>query len=168
VRDAYEYLVIDCPPSLGLLTLNALTAADAIVIPLQCEYYALEGLTGLMETVGLVRQTLNPKLELEGIVLTMVDARNNLSRQVEQEVRDHFEDSVFRTVIPRNVRLSEAPSHRKPVLLYDNQSKGAVSYLQLADEILRRHERVLVPPVLDCGAPVVGGELEVQLEESHD
>ena len=149
VRDAYEYVVIDCPPSLGLLTLNALTAADAIVIPLQCEYYALEGLAGLLETVGLVRENLNPRLELEGIVLTMVDARNNLSRQVEQEVREHFDESVFRTVIPRNVRLSEAPSHGKPVLLYDIQSKGAVSYLRLADEILRRRERVLSPPALD-------------------
>jgi len=149
VRDAYEYVVIDCPPSLGLLTLNALTAADAIVIPLQCEYYALEGLAGLLETVALVRQNLNPQLELEGILLTMVDARNNLSRQVEQEVREHFDDSVFRTVIPRNVRLSEAPSHGKPVLLYDIQSKGAVSYLRLADEILRRRERVIAPPPLD-------------------
>lgn len=172
VRDAYDYLVIDCPPSLGLLTLNALTAADAIVIPLQCEYYALEGLAGLLETVALVRQSLNPELELEGIVLTMVDARNNLSRQVEQEVRDHFDDSVFRTVIPRNVRLSEAPSHGKPVLLYDIQSKGAVSYLRLADEILRRRERVLAPPALDGGTPDVSDELEVKLEEkleaSHD
>jgi chromosome partitioning protein len=121
-----------------------LTAADAIVIPLQCEYYALEGLAGLMETVALVRQSLNPQLALEGIVLTMVDARNNLSRQVEREVRDHFGDDVFRTVIPRNVRLSEAPSHGKPVLLYDIQSKGAVAYLRLADEILKRNERVSV------------------------
>ncbi len=152
LRDAFEYVVIDCPPSLGLLTLNALTAADAIVIPLQCEYYALEGLAGLMETVALVRESLNPQLEVEGIVLTMVDARNNLSRQVEQEVRDHFKDSVFRTMIPRNVRLSEAPSHGKPVLLYDIQSKGAVAYLRLADEILKRGERVLVPPALDGSA----------------
>jgi chromosome partitioning protein len=143
-RDAYEFVVIDCPPALGLLTLNALTAADAILIPLQCEYYALEGLAGLMETVALVRQSLNPQLALEGIVLTMVDARNNLSRQVEREVREHFGDDVFRTVIPRNVRLSEAPSHGKPVLLYDIQSKGAVAYLRLADEILKRNERVSV------------------------
>lgn len=153
VRDAYEYLVIDCPPSLGLLTLNALAAADAIVIPLQCEYYALEGLAGLMDTVELVRENLNPRLELEGIVLTMVDARNNLSRQVEQEVRAHFGDRVFRTVIPRNVRLSEAPSHGKPVLLYDIQSKGAVSYLRLADEILRRRDRATASTAVSGDIP---------------
>ncbi len=159
VRDAYEYIVIDCPPALGLLTLNALTAADAIVIPLQCEYYALEGLAGLLETVALVRQSLNPQLELEGIVLTMVDARNNLSRQVEKEVREHFQDSVFRTVIPRNVRLSEAPSHGKPVLLYDIQSKGAVSYLKLADEILRRRENGIAPSALEGGSADLSGHL---------
>lgn len=176
VRDEYEYLLIDCPPSLGLLTLNALTAADAILIPLQCEYYALEGLAGLMETVGLVRESLNPRLELEGIVLTMMDARNNLSRQVEKEVRSHFEDSVFRTVIPRNVRLSEAPSHGKPVLLYDIQSKGAVSYLRLADEILRRHERESTSPTLAGGTSgstpnyntEIGSELDVKQEASHE
>jgi chromosome partitioning protein len=154
VRDAYEYVFIDCPPSLGLLTLNALTAADAFVIPLQCEYYALEGLAGLLETVDLVRDQLNPSLRLEGIALTMVDQRNNLSRQVQQEVRSHFGDRVFETVIPRNVRLSEAPSHGKPVLLYDIQSKGAVAYLKLADEILRRYPRapeVISPPELSGG-----------------
>jgi chromosome partitioning protein len=137
-RDAYDLVVIDCPPSLGLLTINALTAADAVIIPLQCEYYALEGLAGLLETVALVRQQLNPDLALEGIVLTMADQRNNLSRQVEQEVRGHFAERVFESVIPRNVRLSEAPSHGKPVLLYNVHSRGATSYLQLADEILRR------------------------------
>jgi chromosome partitioning protein len=170
VRDSYEYVVIDCPPSLGLLTLNALTAADAMVIPLQCEYYALEGLAGLMETVALVRQGLNPQLELEGIVLTMVDARNNLSRQVEQEVRDHFGESVFRTVIPRNVRLSEAPSHGKPVLLYDIQSKGAVAYLRLADEILKRSEPAAAS-ALDAGAGTSGtpdsdSEIETKMKGS--
>jgi chromosome partitioning protein len=138
VRHAYDLLVIDCPPSLGILTVNALTAADSVIIPLQCEYYALEGLAGLLETVSAVRQQLNSHLELEGIVLTMADLRNNLSRQVEHEVRAHFGERVFRALIPRNVRLSEAPSHGKPVLLYDVHSKGATSYLQLAEEILSR------------------------------
>ena len=144
-REAYEFIVIDCPPSLGLLTLNALSAASSVIIPLQCEYYALEGLAGLLETIELVRDQLNPELSLEGIALTMVDLRNNLSRQVADEVRKHFGEHVFQTVIPRNVRLSEAPSHGKPVLLYDIQSKGAMSYLKLADELLRRTERTRAP-----------------------
>ena len=138
LRDDYEFILIDCPPSLGLLTLNALSAADKVIIPLQCEYYALEGLAGLLETIELVRSQINPRLALEGIVLTMVDLRNNLSRQVSEEVREHFGDRVFETVIPRNVRLSEAPSHGKPILLYDIHSKGAASYLQLAKELLCR------------------------------
>ena len=141
LRQAHEFVFIDCPPSLGLLTLNALCVASHVIIPLQCEYYALEGLAGLLETVELVREQLNPELGLEGILLTMVDQRNNLSRQVGKEVRDHFGTEVFETEIPRNVRLSEAPSHGKPALLYDIHSKGAISYLQLADEILRRYPR---------------------------
>jgi len=156
LRDAYDLVVIDCPPSLGLLTLNALTAADAVMIPLQCEYYALEGLAGLLETVSAVRQQLNPSLELEGIVLTMADPRNNLSRQVEQEVRSHFGAQVFHSVIPRNVRLSEAPSHGKPILLYDVHSKGATSYLNLAEEVLLRIARSdppREPPALGIAAP---------------
>jgi chromosome partitioning protein len=136
IGEAYEIILIDCPPSLGLLTLNALTAADAVLIPLQCEYYALEGLANLVETVELVRGQLNPRLEIQGIVLTMVDARNNLARQVEAEVRSHFGEKVYRTRIPRNVRLSEAPSHGQPILLYDIHSKGAVAYVKLADELL--------------------------------
>ena len=136
LRDSYEVVIIDCPPSLGLLTLNALTAADSILVPMQCEYYALEGLARLVETVELVREHLNPGLSLEGIVLTMVDRRNNLSRQVEQEVRSHFGDKVYRTRIPRNVRLSEAPSHGMPIILYDIESRGAVAYLRLGEEIL--------------------------------
>jgi len=141
LRDAYELVVIDCPPSLGLLTINALTAADSVLLPMQCEYYALEGLAGLLETIDAVRRGINPQLTVEGILLTMVDLRSNLARQVAAEVRGHFGDRVFETVIPRNVRLSEAPSHGKPALLYDAHSKGAVSYLALADEILRRFER---------------------------
>jgi chromosome partitioning protein len=136
LRADYEIVVIDCPPSLGLLTLNALTAADVILIPMQCEYYALEGLARLMDTVTLVQQHLNPGLALQGIALTMVDMRNNLSRQVEAEVRSHFGDKVYRTRIPRNVRLSEAPSHGKPIILYDIHSRGAIAYLRLADEVL--------------------------------
>ena len=134
--EAYEIILIDCPPSLGLLTLNALTAADAVLIPLQCEYYALEGLANLVETVDLVRGDLNPRLEVQGIVLTMADQRINLARQVEAEVRGHFGEKVYRTRIPRNVRLSEAPSHGQPILLYDIHSKGAVAYVKLADELL--------------------------------
>ncbi|HIF98810.1 MAG TPA: ParA family protein [Myxococcales bacterium] len=139
VVDRYEYILIDCAPSLGILTINALTAADSILVPLQCEYYALEGLARLLETTELVRGSLNPELALEGIVLTMVDLRNNLSRQVEAEVREHFGERVFQTRIPRNVRLSEAPSHGLPILLYDIHSRGAVAYLQLTEELLTAH-----------------------------
>lgn len=149
--DAYEIILIDCPPSLGLLTLNALTAADAVLIPLQCEYYALEGLANLVETVDLVRGQLNPRLDIQGIVLTMVDQRNNLAKQVEAEVRSHFADKVYRTRIPRNIRLSEAPSHGQPILLYDIHSKGAVAYVKLADELLTQlalTEQPRKPPVL--------------------
>ena len=142
VRDQYAFILVDCPPSLGLLTLNALTAADSILIPMQCEYYALEGLARLLETTDLVRAELNPSLEIEGILLTMVDMRNNLSRQVEGEVRGHFGDRVYRTRIPRNVRLSEAPSHGKPILLYDIHSRGAVAYLKLTEEILDRRKKI--------------------------
>jgi chromosome partitioning protein len=134
-EDAFEYVFIDCPPSLGILTVNALNAADRVLIPLQCEYYALEGLTHLMATIDRVKNGMNPDLEIEGIVLTMFDARNNLAHQVAEEVRRHFR--VFESVIPRNVRLSEAPSHGKPVILYDVQSRGAQGYLSLARELLQ-------------------------------
>ncbi len=140
-RDGYDYVLIDCPPSLGLLTVNALTAADATLVPLQCEYYALEGLARLFETVELIRAELNPRLEVAGILLTMVDMRNKLSQQVAHEVRTHFPQYVLETSIPRNVRLSEAPSHGKPILLYDIHSKGALSYLEMARELLRREAR---------------------------
>ncbi|MGB7575734.1 MAG: AAA family ATPase [Thermodesulfobacteriota bacterium] len=136
VEAEYDYIFIDCPPSLGLLTINSLTAAHSVIIPLQCEYYALEGLGQLLKTIRLIKQSLNPKLEIEGILLTMFDSRNNLSHQVAQEVKNHFKDKVFNTIIPRNIRLSEAPSYGKPVLLYDIHSKGAESYLNLAREIM--------------------------------
>ncbi|MDO8461288.1 MAG: AAA family ATPase [Deltaproteobacteria bacterium] len=138
----YEYILIDSPPSLGLLTLNGLVAAESVLIPVQCEYYALEGLSELLKTIDLVRSSLNPTLSVAGILLTMFDARNNLARQVEEELRKHFKETVFQTVIPRNVRLSEAPSHGKPVLLYDVKSRGAQSYLELTKEFLERMERV--------------------------
>jgi len=136
VEADYDYIFIDCPPSLGLLTINSLTAAHSVIIPLQCEYYALEGLGQLLKTIRLIKQALNPRLEIEGILLTMFDSRNNLSHQVAEEVKAHFKDKVFKTIIPRNIRLSEAPSHGKPVLLYDIRSKGAESYLNLAREIM--------------------------------
>jgi len=136
VEADYDYIFIDCPPSLGLLTINSLTAAHSVIIPLQCEYYAMEGLGQLLKTIRLIKQSFNPKLEIEGILLTMFDGRNNLSHQVAHEVKRHFKDKVFKTIIPRNVRLSEAPSHGKPVLLYDIHSKGAESYLNLAGEIM--------------------------------
>jgi chromosome partitioning protein len=136
VRKSYDYVFIDCPPSLGLLTLNALVAADSVLVPVQCEYYALEGVGNLMKTIRRVQSSLNRSLELEGLLLTMFDGRNNLSHQVVQDVRRHFTSKVFDTIIPRNVRLSEAPSFGKPVVLYDITSRGAVSYLSLSKEIM--------------------------------
>ena len=140
IRNDYDYIFIDCPPSLGLLTLNALTAADSVLVPIQCEYYALEGVGQLMNTVKLVRMKLNPGLQVEGIVLTMFDARTNLGAQVVQEVRRHFADEVFSTLIPRNVRLSEAPSYALPIHLYDSRCSGTVAYRQLAGELIKRNE----------------------------
>ncbi len=140
VQEEFDYILLDCPPSLGILTLNALTAADSLIVPLQCEYYALEGLTSLLETLKVVQKGINTSLYLEGILLTMFDGRSRLSEQVAEEVRQHFPDRLFQTVIHRNVRLSESPSHGKPVLLYDVRSTGAQSYLQLAKEIMRREE----------------------------
>jgi chromosome partitioning protein len=136
IRDQYRFIFIDCPPSLGLLTLNALVAADSVIIPVQCEYYALEGLSLLLRTLRKVRSSFNPSVEIEGIVLTMFDSRNNLSREVAEEIKKHFSDKVYDTVIPRNVTLGEAPSFGKPALLYDIHSRGAQSYLSLAKEIL--------------------------------
>lgn len=136
IKDEYEYIIIDCPPSLGLLTINSLTAADSIIVPIQCEYYALEGLGQLMNTVKLVQDNLNPTLQIEGVLLTMFDGRLNLSRQVSEEVRKHFNNKVYDTVISRNVRLSEAPSFGKPIILYDILSTGAENYMSLTKEVL--------------------------------
>jgi chromosome partitioning protein len=136
-KDKYRYIFIDCPPSLGILTLNALVAADSVIVPVQCEYYALEGLGLLTRTLRLVRGSLNPNLEIEGIVLTMFDPRNNLAHQVVSEIKKHFGDKVYQTVIPRNVALGEAPSYGKPIILYDARSRGAQGYLSLAKEIMQ-------------------------------
>ena len=138
VRDRYDYILVDCPPSLGLLTLNTLTAADSVLIPIQCEFYALEGLSQLLNTVRLVQRGLNPPLEIEGVLLTMFDRRLNLSKQVAEEAREYFGDKVYRTAIPRNVRLAEAPSFGKPIVVYDVGSAGAQAYLALAGEVLNR------------------------------
>jgi len=139
LRDKYDYLFIDCPPSLGLLTLNALVAADSVLVPIQCEYYALEGVTALMNTIQLVKQQLNPELEIEGVVLTMLDARTNLGLQVVDEVKRHFKGKVFTSIIPRNVRLGEAPSYGLPIHLYDARSVGAEAYYDLARELMGRN-----------------------------
>ena len=142
-RDTYDFVLIDCPPSLNMLTLNALVAADDVLVPLQCEFYALEGISQLVRTIERVKQAFNPDLEIEGVVLTMYDKRNGLSATVEHDVRDHFGDKVFETVIPRNVRVSEAPSHGKPVLVYDLKCPGSQAYMHLAREVLLRDRALL-------------------------
>ncbi len=139
--DGYDFVLLDCPPSLGFLTVNALTAADSVLIPIQCEYLALEGVTQLIETLRRIKQSLNPRLAIEGVLLTMYDERTNLSRQVAQEVYDFFQGAVYETVIPRNIRLGEAPSFGKPIFMYDARSSGATAYLKLAREILSREGR---------------------------
>ena len=138
ISELYDFIIIDCPPSLGLLTVNTLTASNSVIIPIQCEYYALEGLGQLLKTIGLVQKQLNPKLDIHGILLTMYDGRLNLSRQVATEARKYFADTVYETVINRNVRLSEAPGFGKPILLYDVESTGAQNYLRFASEVLSR------------------------------
>jgi chromosome partitioning protein len=135
-REKYDYIIIDCPPSLGLLTINALTAADSVLIPVQCEYYALEGLSQLLNTVRLVQKHLNTELMIEGVLLTMLDARTNLGIQVIEEVKKYFQDKVYKTIIPRNIRLSEAPSHGEPIIIYDPKSRGAEVYLDLSKEVV--------------------------------
>ncbi|WP_209125215.1 ParA family protein [Alkalihalobacillus sp. BA299] len=142
VAEEYDYMIIDCPPSLGLLTINALTAADSVLIPVQCEYYALEGLSQLLNTVRLVQKHLNTDLEIEGVLLTMLDARTNLGIQVIDEVKKYFREKVFQTIIPRNVRLGEAPSHGQPIIIYDPKSRGAEVYLELAKEVVADGQRV--------------------------
>lgn len=141
IRDQYHFVFIDCPPALNLLTVNALAAADAVIIPMQCEYYALEGVSALLETIETIRRRVNPRLEVEGLLRTMFDARNNLANQVSAELLQHFGDKVYETIIPRNVRLAEAPSHGLPVLQYDRTSRGAIAYLTLAGEMLNRRNR---------------------------
>ena len=139
VQNDYDLIIIDCPPSLSMLTINALAAAHGVLIPIQCEYYALEGLSALLETVEQVRAAINPELEIEGLLRTMFDTRNNLANDVSLQLQEHFGDKVYRTIIPRNVRLAEAPSHGLPIIRYDSNSRGATSYLALAGEYLRRH-----------------------------
>jgi chromosome partitioning protein len=138
IRDRYHYIIMDCPPSLGVLTLNALAAADSVLIPIQCEFFALDGLSALLETIKAVRATVNPDLRMEGLLRTMFDVRNNLGNEVSGQLTRHFGERVFRTIVPRNVRLAEAPSHGQPITGYDRSSRGAVAYLGLAGEILRR------------------------------
>lgn len=141
IREEYDFIIIDCPPSLGLLTVNSLTAADSLLVPIQCEYFALEGVTELFDTLARLRRALNPNLFIEGLLLTMYDERTNLSAAVAKDLRDFYGERVFRTVIPRNVRLAEAPSYGKPIILYDIRSKGAESYIQLAKEILNNDQK---------------------------
>ena len=140
IRDNYDYVIIDCPPSLSLLTVNAMTTADSVLVPIQCEYYALEGLSQLIHTVELVKDRLNPILEIEGVVFTMYDARTNLSLQVVENVKDNLEQNIYKTIIPRNIRLAEAPSHGLPINIYDGKSSGADSYRQLAQEVINRKD----------------------------
>ncbi len=142
VKEQYDYILIDCPPSLNMLTVNALVASDSVIIPMQCEYYALEGLTALLNTIEKIKSVLNPGLEIDGLLRTMYDPRIALANQVSSQLTDHFGDKVYRTIIPRNVRLAEAPSHGLPVLEYDRRSRGAVSYLALAGELIRRAEQM--------------------------
>ena len=166
VRDTYDMVIIDCPPALNILTVNALTAADSVLIPMQCEYYALEGLSGLMTTIEQIRDSVNPRLEVEGILRTMFDPRNNLSNDVAAQLIEHFGDRVFRTIIPRNVRLAEAPSFGVPAMLHDKDSRGALAYLALAGEMIRRDDP---ESVLDEPAPEEAAEPEpvavAQVEE---
>ena len=140
VRDNYDFIIVDCPPSLSMLTVNAMTASDTVLVPIQCEYYALEGLSQLIHTINLVKQRLNPDLEMEGVVFTMYDARTNLSLQVVENVKENLKQTIYKTIIPRNIRLAEAPSHGVPINLYDPKSAGAESYRLLADEVIHRGE----------------------------
>lgn len=150
VAERFDYVILDCPPALSKLTINALVAADGVLIPMQCEYYALEGLSALVDTIQKIRRIINPRLEIEGLLRTMYDPRNNLSTDVAAQLEEHFGDKVYRTIVPRNVRLAEAPSHGVPVLLYDKTSRGALAYLSLARELLQRNGEL--PPVAEASA----------------
>lgn len=141
IKDNYDYIIIDCPPSLNMLTVNAMTTANTVLVPIQCEYYALEGLTQLMHTINLVKKKLNPELEIEGVVFTMYDARTNLSLQVVENVKNNLKQNIYKTIIPRNIRLAEAPSHGMPINLYDSKSTGAESYRNLAKEVMKRRKK---------------------------
>jgi chromosome partitioning protein len=153
VRDDYDVILIDCPPSLNMLTLNALVAADSVMVPMQCEYYALEGLSALVQTIEQIKGSINPDLEIEGLLRTMFDPRNNLANEVSHQLVEHFGDKVFRTMIPRNIRLAEAPSFGKPVLFHDKESRGALAYLALAGEMIRRDEVPAVPVESETTSP---------------
>ena len=141
IKDKYDYIIIDCPPSLNLLTINAMTTATSVIVPIQCEYYALEGLSQLIHSVNLIKERLNPELEMEGVVFTMYDSRTILSAQVVQNVKSYLDEKVYNTLIPRNIRLAEAPSYGKPINLYDPKSAGAVSYMELANEVMSRKKK---------------------------
>jgi chromosome partitioning protein len=145
IRDSFDVILIDCPPSLNMLTLNALVAADSVMVPMQCEYYALEGLSALIQTIDQIRASINPELEIEGLLRTMFDPRNNLSNEVSAQLIEHFGEKVFRTMIPRNIRLAEAPSFGKPALFHDKESRGALAYLALAGEMIRRDDLPAAP-----------------------
>ena len=140
IKDNYDYIIIDCPPSLNLLTINAMTAADSVIVPIQCEYYALEGLSQLIHTIDLIKERLNPKLEIEGVVFTMYDARTNLSLQVVENVKENLDKNIYKTIIPRNVRLAEAPSYGMPINMYDSRSAGAEAYRYLAEEVIEKED----------------------------
>jgi chromosome partitioning protein len=167
VREAFDVILIDCPPALNMLTVNALVAADSVLIPMQCEYYALEGLSALISTIEQIREAVNPPLQLEGILRTMFDPRNNLANEVSAQLIMHFGDKVFRTIIPRNIRLAEAPSFGKPVLLHDKESRGALAYLALAGEMIRREEEVPVTVQPDAEAANEPAANETATTEPH-
>jgi len=154
VQTSFDYILIDCPPSLNMLTINALVAAESVLIPMQCEYYALEGLSALMDTINKIRATLNPHLVIEGLLRTMYDPRNKLSLQVTEQLHKYFGDKVYETVVPRNVRLAEAPSHGVPVLSYDNTSKGALAYLALAEELINKNQEIVEETISDVEAEI--------------
>ena len=168
IRNNYDFIIIDCPPALSLLTLNALTAADSVLVPMQCEYYALEGLTALLQTIDALKAKLNPGLEIEGVLRTMFDVRNNLANAVSAELTNHFGDLVFRTIVPRNVRLAEAPSHGQPIHLYDRSSRGAIAYIGLAGEIIRRERGLAAGAAAEAALPPHDDSSAVAIDAAAD